>query len=219
MNLSNTQLFRGIEESDVHTMLHCLGARERSFRKGETILHEGEETSAVGIVLTGRALVEHSDLWGSNAVLGNVSPGAVFAETYACTPGEPLLIRVTAAEDCTVLFLDVGKLLTTCSNACVFHTRLIRNLLAVCASKSLQLSERILHTTSKSIRGRLLSYFSDCSKKAGSLSFRISFNRQQLADYLGVDRSAMCNELSKMQRDGLLLYEKNDFTLMENRGI
>ena len=111
--------------------------------------------------------------------------------------------------------MNVGKVLTTCTNACAFHTKLVRNLLTVCAHKSLQLSMRILHTSSKSIRGRLLSYFSECAKKSGSYSFRIPYNRQQLADYLGIDRSAMCNELSKMQRDGVIRYEKNDVTLRE----
>ncbi len=216
IDLTATQLFRGIDPKDLQAMLQCLGAREKAFRKGETILAEGQETEAVGVVLSGRAVIEHSDLWGANSILGNVAPGAVFAETYACIPGETMLIRVTAAEDCSVLFLNVGKILTTCSNACVFHARLIRNLLTVCASKSLQLSERMLHTTSKSIRGRLLSYFSDCAKKAGSYSFDIPFNRQQLADYLGVDRSTMCNELSKMQKEGLIRYERNSFTVKDS---
>ncbi len=165
IDLKSTQLFRGIGDRDLQTMLRCLGAWEKDYRKGETILAEGQETEAIGVVLSGRAIIQHSDLWGANSVLGSVSPGAVFAETYACIPGETTLIQVTAAEDCTVLFLNVGKILTTCSSACVFHARLIQNLLTVCAAKSLQLSERILHTTSKSIRGRHLSYFSDCAKK------------------------------------------------------
>ncbi len=216
IDLTATQLFRGIDQQDLKAMLHCLGAWEKSYRKGETILAEGQETEAVGVLLSGRAVIEHSDLWGANSVLGNVSPGAVFAETYACIPGETTLIRVTAAEDSAVLFLNVGKMLTTCSNACVFHAKLIRNLLTVCAVKNLQLSERILHTTSKSIRGRLLSYFSDCAKREGSYSFIVPFNRQQMADYLGVDRSTMCNELSKMQREGLIRYERSSFTILES---
>lgn len=215
MKLSNTQLFRGIEEKDIQPMLQCLGVKEQTYKKGETILSEGDTTEWLGIVLSGMALIEYSDVWGSNSVLGHVSPGAVFGETYACIPGEALLINVTAAEDTAVLFINVGKALGTCTNACAFHTKLIRNLLSVCASKSLQLSQRILHTTSKSIRGRLLSYFSDCIKKSGSYSFDLPYNRQQLADYLGIDRSTMCNELSKMQREGLLRYTKNHFVLQE----
>lgn len=213
MMLSHTQLFRGIEEKDIPPMLECLGARERTYRKGETILSEGDTTEWLGVVLSGMAMIEYSDVWGSNSVLGHVSPGAVFGESYACISGEALLINVTAAEDTAVLFLNVGRALHTCSNTCAFHAKLIRNLLSVCASKSLQLSRRILHTTPKSIRGRLLSYFSDCIKKSGSYSFDIPYNRQQLADYLGIDRSTMCNELSKMQREGLLRYSKNHFAL------
>ena len=111
--------------------------------------------------------------------------------------------------------MNVGRVLTTCTNACPFHTNLARNLLTVCAHKSLQLSQRILHTSSKSIRGRLMSYFSECAKHAGSNSFLIPYNRQQLADYLNVDRSTMCNELSKMQKDGMIEYKKNRILLKD----
>ena len=211
--LSNTQLFRGIGESEIDSLLHCLGAFEKTYEKGEVIFPEGEPTQFLGVVLSGRVMVEHSDIWGNRAILGSAAPGAVFGEAYACIPGEPLQVCVSAMEKTDLLLLNVGKVLTTCTSACPFHTKLVRNLLAVCAAKNLQLSGRILHTSSKSIRGRLLSYFSECAKRAGSYSFRIPYNRQQLADYLGVDRSAMCNELSKMQKDGLIRYEKNDVLL------
>lgn len=211
--LSNTQLFRGIEEQDVSSMLQCLAASTRTYKKGETILAEGTVTENLGIVLSGMAIISCGDIWGNTSVLGNVAPGAVFAEVYACIPGEQLLISVSAAEDTEVLFLNIGRVLATCTNACSFHAKLIRNLLTVCAYKSLQLSQRILHTSSKSIRGRLMSYFSQCAKQAGSYSFEIPYNRQQLADYLGVDRSAMCNELSKMQKDGMIEYNRNRILL------
>ena len=213
--LSNTQLFRGIGESEIDSLLHCLGAFEKTYEKGEVIFREGEPSQLLGVVLSGRVMVEHSEIWGNRAILGSAAPGAVFGEAYACIPGEPLQVCVSAMEKTDLLLLNVGKVLTTCTSACSFHTKLVRNLLAVCAAKNLQLSGRILHTSSKSIRGRLLSYFSECAKRAGSYSFRIPYNRQQLADYLGVDRSAMCNELSKMQKDGLIRYEKNDVLLGE----
>lgn len=216
--LSNTQLFRGIEEEDIGSMLQCLAAKKRIYKKGETILAEGTVTENMGIVLSGMAIISCGDIWGNTSVLGNVAPGAVFGEVYASIPGEPLLISVGAAEDTEVLFLNIGRVLETCTSACSFHTRLVRNLLTVCAHKSLQLSQRILHTSSKSIRGRLMSYFSQCAKQEGSCSFEIPYNRQQLADYLGVDRSAMCNELSKMQKDGMLTYHRNSI-LLESRYV
>lgn len=216
MKLSETQLFQGIAESEISSLLHCLGAVKRQYKKGECILQEGEPTELIGIVLSGLALVENSDAWGNNSILGSAEPGSVFAEAYACIPEEPLHSSVRAAEDTTVLFMNVGKVLSVCNNACGFHTKLVRNLLTVCAHKNLQLSRRISHTSAKSIRGRLIAYFSECAKTAGGLTFQIPYNRQQLADYLGVDRSALCNELSKMQRDGLIRYTRNYFEINSN---
>ena len=213
MNLSNTQLFRGLKEAEITSLLECLHTAKRSYQKGEMILSEGSITENIGIVLSGMAMISCSDIWGNTSILGNVAPGSVFAEVYACIPGQPTLVSVSAVEDTSVLFMNVGRVLAVCTNACPFHTRLVRNLLTVCAHKSLQLSQRIQHTSSKFIRGRLMSYFSECAKRAGSNSFLIPYNRQQLADYLNVDRSTMCNELSKMQKDGIIEYERNRILL------
>ena len=213
MNLSNTQLFRGLDEAEITSLLSCLNAAERRFQKGEVILSEGSITENIGIVLSGMAVISCSDIWGNTSILGHVAPGSVFAEVYACIPGQPMLVTVSAVEDTSVLFMNVGRVLAACTNACPFHARLVQNLLTVCAHKSLQLSQRIQHTSSKFIRGRLMSYFSECAKSAGSNSFLIPYNRQQLADYLNVDRSTMCNELSKMQKDGIIEYERNRILL------
>lgn len=214
MNLTQTSLFSGISQADLSALLSCLAAVERRYSKGAVILAEGEPTQWMGLVLEGRAIISCADVWGKSSILGFAEPGAVFGEAYACVPGEALLISVCAAEETRVLFLNVGKLLTVCGNACPFHARLIRNLLSISAGKNLQLSRRIFHTTPKSIRGRLQSYFSECAKKSGSLTFKLPFNRQQLADYLGVDRSAMSSELSKMQRDGLIQVQGGTITML-----
>ena len=213
IKLSQTPLFRGIEEQEITPLLGCLGAAEKNYMKGETILSEGETTEQMGVVLSGRVLIECRDVWGNNSILGSAGPGAVFGEAYACVPKEPLLISASAAEDTRVLFVSVGRMLSHCQGTCPYYTVLVSNLLTVCANRSLELSRRILHTTSKTIRGRLQSYFSQCVKQAGSFEFEVPFNRQQLADYLSVDRSAMCAELSKMQKDGLIRYEKNHFAV------
>ena len=214
MDHTQTSLFSGISQADLSALLSCLAAVERRYSKGAVILAEGEPTQWMGLVLEGRAIISCADVWGKSSILGFAEPGAVFGEAYACVPGEALLISVCAAEETRVLFLNVGKLLTVCGNACPFHARLIRNLLSISAGKNLQLSRRIFHTTPKSIRGRLLSYFSECAKKSGSLTFTLPFNRQQLADYLGVDRSAMSSELSKMQRDGLIQVQGGTITMV-----
>jgi len=211
--LSKTILFKGASPEETEAMLTCLKATKRAYKKGDIIYHSGDIVTAVGLILSGSVSIENDDIWGNKSILDKIGEGHVFAETYACVPGAKLMISVIAAENCEVLFLDMSRVLHMCSNACGFHTKLIRNLLAIASQKNLNLSRRIFHTSSKTIRGRLLSYLSYQATQNGSRTFEIPFNRQQLADYLSVDRSTMSNELSKMQRDGLIEVERNKFTL------
>lgn len=213
--LLRSMLFHEIAEADLDKLLHCLRAETRRYAKGGSICRAGERAAAMGLVLSGGVNIENDDIWGNRTILDHVAPGQVFAEAYACAPGEPLQVSATAAEETEVLFLQAGRLLKPCSQGCAQHSQLLRNLLVISAQKNLILSRRMFHTTSKTIRGRLQSYFSDQAVRQGSREFSIPFNRQQLADYLGVDRSAMSHELSKMQRDGLLTYERNQFRLAE----
>lgn len=211
--LANTALFRGTSSLEAEAMLDCLGAMERGYAKGEQIYHSGDYVTDLGMVLSGSTLIQTDDLWGNTTVLDKIGPGQIFAETYACVPGEPLMVDVVAAEESQVLFLNVERVLQICPHTCAHHSKLIRNLLLLSAQKNLNLSRKIFHTASKTIRGRLLSYLSYQARRSGSPSFTVPFNRQQLADYLNVERSALSNELSKMQRDGLLVVERNRFTL------
>ena len=217
--LSETAIFQGVSPQEVEEMLECLGRIQRRFAKGEMICQAGETAEALGLVLSGSVLIENNDFWGNSSVLDRLGPGQIFAETYACIPGERMMVSVVAAEPSEVLLLHMGKVLQTCEHTCPRHVRLIRNLLAISAQKNLSLSRRIFHTSPKSIRGRLISYLSYQAAGNGSRDFTIPFNRQQLADYLNVDRSALSNELSKMQREGLLEVDKNHFYLKSGERI
>lgn len=210
--LLDTPLFAGMTAQDAQTLLDCLGPRRARFDREERILHVGQKAAELGVVLEGRALIQNDDAWGNTTVLDSVGPGQIFAETYACA-GTPMLVDVVAAEPTEVLFLQVGRVLGSCSRGCVCHARLVANLLQLSSQKNLALSRKIFHTSAKSIRGRLVSYLSDCAARAGSCRFAIPFNRQQLADYLNVDRSSMSNELGKMQREGMLKTNRNQFEL------
>ena len=169
----------------------------------------------MGLVLRGGVYVENDDAWGSRTLLGLVGPGQVFAETYACLPDEPSRVNAVAAEDTEVLLLNVRRLLAAEGELCRHSGVLLRNLLTMTAGKNLLLSRRVFYTSYKSIRGRVLAYLSDQAVLKGSASFRIPFDRQQLADYLSVNRSAMSAELSNMQRDGLLRTDRSCFTLCQ----
>ena len=215
--LAQTPLFRGTTPDEIASMLSCLGASERRYARDETIYSAGQTVESMGLILSGSVYIQSDDIWGNTSILDRAMPGQVFAETYACVPGEKLMVSVIAAEDVQVLFLNVSKILTMCSNACAHHGRIIRNLLMISAVKNLHLSRRIFHTSSKTIRGRLMSYLSYQAVEQGKREFDIPFNRQQLADYLSVDRSAMSNELSKMQTDDLLTTTRNHFVLRGKR--
>lgn len=212
--LVNTNLFRGTDAKELDAMLHCLQAETKSFAKNDVIYHAGNTVTSLGMVLTGSVFIENDDFWGNKNVLDFITPGQVFAEAYASVPGELLMFNVVAAEPTEILFLNVQKVLQVCPNSCTHHNKVVQNLLAISAQKNLALSRRSLHTAPKSIRGRLLSYLSFQAIQHGSRDFVIPFNRQQLADYLNVDRSALSNELSKMQKKGLLKVEKNHFYLL-----
>ncbi len=212
--LSRTALFKGATQEEVAAMLTCLNARERTFAKGERIFRMGDTPREVGLVLGGSVRVENTDAWGNVTVLSRMGAGQMFAEAYACAPGVPMLVDAVAAQDCSVLFLDVGKIMTPCPHACTHHALVVRNLLGAVARKNIRLSQRALHTSPKTIRGKVLAYLSTQAAQAGSRAFEIPFNRQEMADYLGVDRSALSAELSRMQRDGLIATRRNHFELL-----
>lgn len=211
--LQETSLFQGLTEQEIQAILPCLGARETPFGKGETLCRAGELAQGMGVVLEGSVHIVAHHYWGGSHIFGHVGPGELFGETYALLPEQELLVDVVAAEPGCALFLRGPGLGQTCAQACPFHSRMLRNLLQILAGKNLQLSTRMMHTASRTIRDRLCSYLSEQAVQQGSHSFTLPFTRQQLADYLGVDRSALSHELSKMQRDGLLTFRKNRFTL------
>lgn len=199
-------------------MSEHLDFRTEKYRKGLVIWGRGSIVTDIGLILSGNIRIEHTDLWGNKSILGIISTGEVFAESYACIPNEPMMVDAVANEDCDILFINIPRLFTPCS-LCGSQNRLIHNLVMISAAKNLQLSRRILHTSSKTIRGRLSSYFSQQITAQGSQKIVIPFDRQQLADYLNLDRSALSKELGKMRNDGLIEYNKNTFTIKNPKDL
>lgn len=212
--LEQTLLFSGIEPQEIHTMLNCLSPVKQHYKKGNFIFQSGEKIHAMGMVLSGAVHIIKEDFWGNRTIISEASAGSLFGEVYACTFSSPAEVSAIAAESCEILFLNVGKVMNVCTSACTFHTRLIHNLLSVLAEKNLMLTRKMEHMSKKTTREKLLSYLSAESLKKGTPSFEIPFNRQQLAEYLSVDRSAMSNELSKLRDEGLLTFYKNKFCLL-----
>lgn len=211
--IGRSPLFKGILGTEIEAMLSCLNAQIRTFEKGSYLFRVGETTTTMGMVLEGSVRLEKEDYWGNRSILAQIGPGQLFAEVYACEPELPFDINAVAGKDSVVLLMDVRRVTTMCTSACGFHTRLVRNLLASVAKRAHALTRKIEHTSKRSTREKLLSYLSDQADSARSNTFSIPFNRQELADYLSVDRSAMSAELSKMRKEGIVDFDKNRFTL------
>ena len=212
--LKKTTLFAGVGEDEIGAMLSCLGARLRTYKKGEFVLRQGEHIGDILLLAEGGLHVQKDDFWGNRSILGEITAGEMFGEAYVAPESGGILNDVVAVEDSSVILFDVRRILTTCSVACRFHALVVQNMFFAISEKNRKLVQKLSHMSQRSTREKLISYLSEEAKRHKSDSFRIPFNRQQLADFLSVDRSAMSNELSKMRRDGLLLFEKNHFTLL-----
>lgn len=203
-SLSRCPLFAGITQPEMTEMLRCLDGKITEIPKGNPVFLEGEPAWFVGVVLSGAVQVVRDDYYGNRSVLTVVSPGGLFAEAFACAGLETLPVSAIALQASTVLFLDCQRILTGCSHACPFHSRLVHNLLQGIAQKNLTLTRKIRCMSQKTTREKLLEFLLDQAKQQGSFEFVIPYDRQALADYLGVERSAMSAEIGKLKRAGVI---------------
>ncbi|MDL2281245.1 Crp/Fnr family transcriptional regulator [Selenomonadales bacterium OttesenSCG-928-I06] len=194
-------------------MLNCLNAQKRQYNRKQTIFMIGENVTSVGIVLTGNVHIIKEDIFGNRAILADSGEGDLFCESFSCSQTEKLPVTVVAATDSIVLMINYRRIITTCSSACEFHSRLVENMLGILAYKNIALNRKVDYLSKRTTRDKLIEFLSFHQEQANDNVFTIPFNRQELADYLCVDRSAMSNELSKMRDEGLIKFEKNKFEL------
>lgn len=212
--LRKCPLFNQIEDESLVRALGCLGAKEKSYKKGDTVLTEGQEAKYFGIVLKGSVQLERVDYYGNRSILTSIEPSQLFGEAFACAGIKSLPIDVIAAEDTDILFIDVKRAASSCDAACAFHAQLIINLLNIVAKKNLVLHQKIEITSKHSTREKLMTYLFLQEKNTGSRTFTIPYNRQELADYLGVERSGLSAEISKLRNEKVLECKRSTFTLL-----
>ncbi len=212
--LKHTMLFRGIKEEEIASMLNCLNARLQTYRRGEFIFRQGEHISDIPLLVSGKLHIQRNDHWGNSNIINVIDFGEMFGEAYAAPGSGAILNDVIAVEDSAIILLDARRVITSCSSACKFHSLVIQNLFFAISEKNRKLVQKLGHMSNRSTREKLMSYLSEESNRQNSTTFCIPFNRQQLADFLSVDRSAMSHELCKMRDDGLLTFERNRFTLI-----
>jgi len=211
--LKTVTLFEGIDESDLQSILSCLSAKTVHFEKKQFINLNSHSSTNVGIVLCGEVQIVKEDYYGNRCIVAKISAGNLFGETFACADVKTPPVTIFAATEADILFINYHRLITPCTKACTFHSTLIYNMLRIVAMKNIVLNQKIEFTSKRTTREKLLSYLSAEAQKSNSNSFIIPFNRQELADYLSVDRSAMSAELSKMRDDGILRFNRSSFEL------
>ena len=208
----NHPVFGKITQEEYDELISCGGIRAVEYKKGAVLFQTGDQTEEFGILLSGKIHIENIDLWGNRMILHNISEGQAFAETYAFCK-VPIMVDVTAVEDSKVLFVDIGILLSCGNQAKLWYNKLLYNLLVLSTEKNLAWSSRVFCIASKSIRTRVMTYLSSEAVRCGSTEFTVPFDRQQMADYLNVERSALSKELGRMQKEGILTFRKNKFHL------
>lgn len=211
--LTKHPLFVGITLEDIKHILTCMDSRRQHFEKGTLIFMAYNSVPKIGILLSGKAQIVKENYHGDRMIIGTLSPGSLFGETYASMDLHTIPVSVEALENSLILLLDVNRILKICEKTCPFHQKLISNLLKIIATKNMQLNKKMSYITHKTIRGRLLAYLEDQAEKAQSERFEIPFNRNELSEYLCIDRSAMSRELSRMKKEGLLNFTKKTFHL------
>lgn len=215
--LRSCPLFNGIEDADLKAMLACLSAKEKRYKKDDTILAEGDPAKYLGILLKGKAQIMRVDYYGNRSILTSIEPSQIFGESFACAGLGSLPIDVVATEDTLVLLIDAQRITHSCSNACLFHSRMVFNLLNIVAKKNLILNEKIEVTSKRSTREKLMTYLLIQAKKNNSNTFTVPYDRQELADYLEVERSGLSTEIGKLRKEKVLDCKKSIFTLHDNK--
>ena len=212
--LRKCRLFDGLADEDLDRMLHCLGARVSTFDKKYTVFSEGSSAKYIGILLSGAVQILRVDYYGNRSLLEEVHPGELFAEAFACAEVQSLPVSIIASEESEIMLIDCSHILHTCSNNCGFHQQMIYNLMKDLAQKSLRFHRRVEVTSKRTTREKLLTYLTLCAKEMGSNVFEIPFDRQELADYLEVDRSGLSAEIGKLKKEGFIENEKSRFRLL-----
>jgi len=212
--LKRTQLFSGVGEEEIGTMLNCLQSHLCTYKKGEYVLRQGEHLDKILVLVGGKLHIQRDDYWGNRSIINMVSIGEMFGEAYIAPESGTLMNDVLAVEDSAVIFFDVKRIITVCSVACRFHSMVVQNLFFAISEKNRRLVQKLTFMTKRTTREKLIAYLSEEAKRQNSSEFSIPFNRQQLADFLSVDRSAMSNELCKMRDEGLIEFEKSCFKLL-----
>jgi CRP-like cAMP-binding protein len=219
--LRKSGLFDGCRDNEIDHLSICLNVKRKKVAKNAFVFMKGDKFRSVGIVLSGSLHIIDDDYWGNRSITAHLAQGDSFATAFVCADLKTMPVSLMACEDAEIMLFDLDKMITLCEKPCSFHTQVIKNFLFIMAKKNVILLKKIRYVTQRTTREKLLSYLSDMAfanqghslPKNVNSSFEIPFNRNELADYLAVERSAMSAMLCRMRDEGIISFQKNRFTL------
>jgi CRP-like cAMP-binding protein len=217
--LIKNALFSRIDRAELGGILDCLKASVGRYKKGDYIIAAGEETRRIGVMLSGQAAVYKDDILGNRSLITLIGPSDMFAESFLCAGITSSPVTVEAGADSEIMLLPFDRIIKTCTSCCSYHNTLIENMLGILARKNIMLSEKIDHIAKRTTRQKLASYLLGQATLKGGGSFSIGLDRQSLADYLCVNRSALSRELSGIAEQGILKFHKDRFVIYDLKGL
>ena len=207
----NVDLFKNIQNGDVLSLLSCLGLKTKNYKKGEIIISYGQKTNNLFIILSGKARIIKKNLLGEDEKISDLKVNDIFGQDFVCLAQNKSPVSLLATEECEILILNYEKIVTPCSKVCDYHLKLIKNLISMIAKKNSALNTKIDVVGQRFSRNKIIAFLKQESK--GKDVFEIEYNREQMAKFLSLDRCALSRELSKMQKEGLLIFKKNRFKI------
>lgn len=213
--LTKIPLFESLNEKQITDVMPCLGAVVKEFKKNNIIFLEGDKANSFGVLLSGSVRVEKEDYNGNRSVINVIDKYNLFGEAYAFSGSDGFPVSIIAAEDCSVMLIESIRIHSSCINSCDIHRILFRNLLKIVSGKNIILNKKIEFMSKRTTKEKIMSYLFAESEQAGSRSFTIPFDRQALADFLGVERSAMSAEIGKLRKEGIIEVDRSNFRILK----
>lgn len=213
--LKECSLFQSITESELQTMLECLGPKIREFRKNENIALEGAIFEGVGVVLKGSSAIAKENAAGSRIIIAMAGPSDMFGEIAAFSRRRTWPATVVAQENCTIMFLPPEKIVNECEKLCISHKTLVNNMLKIVSEKALMLNKKVEYLTISSLRGKICCFFLEQCKTADSTEFMMTMNRNELADFLNVSRPSLSREMGRMRDEGIIEFDRSSVKIQD----
>ncbi len=212
--IKSSPLFKDIETNSILSITSEWYSKIESYDKDNFIFLEGETLKNIGIILLGSAQIITYDFYGNKNIIASLEKSQLFGEAFVCALKNTMPMNVLATENTKVLFINYKEMTKIKNTNSLIIDKIKNNMLKIISEKNILLNKKIDLLSKRSTKEKILAYLYSVSKNAKSKTFTINLNRQELADFLSIERTAMSSKLSSLQREGVIKYDKNNFEIL-----